>query len=197
MSFHRGRWRSSWWEPSTVKCSATRLRSLTFMPSNWPSRAALWRKESVCGFKFSWRASSFIEYWQKLSKQFSKILKTWPLFCRLSGCVSVPERESRVASSSGEHCIEGECKIFAPLISGCLTELCWCVLCFLPCQDLQSTNLIEVCMALTVVGQIFPKDMIPAILPLVEEKLNHPKYEMPLLIYHIKHTLAHKLQLNI
>ncbi|KAG7281022.1 hypothetical protein CRUP_016654 [Coryphaenoides rupestris] len=41
--------------------------------------------------------------------------------------------------------------------------------------DLQSTNLIEVCMALTVVGQIFPKDMIPAILPLVEEKLNHPK----------------------
>ncbi|KAG7247914.1 hypothetical protein CRUP_005401, partial [Coryphaenoides rupestris] len=42
-------------------------------------------------------------------------------------------------------------------------------------RDLQSTNLIEVCMALTVVGQIFPKDMIPAILPLVEEKLNHPK----------------------
>uniref|UniRef100_A0A3B5MSB8 Adaptor related protein complex 4 subunit epsilon 1 n=1 Tax=Xiphophorus couchianus TaxID=32473 RepID=A0A3B5MSB8_9TELE len=42
-------------------------------------------------------------------------------------------------------------------------------------KDLQSTNLIEVCMALTVVGQMFPKDMIPAILPLVEEKLNHPK----------------------
>ncbi|CAN9499415.1 unnamed protein product [Ophioblennius macclurei] len=42
-------------------------------------------------------------------------------------------------------------------------------------KDLQSTNLIEVCMALTVVSQIFPKDMIPAILPLVEEKLNHPK----------------------
>lgn len=42
-------------------------------------------------------------------------------------------------------------------------------------QDLQSTNLIEVCMALTVVSQMFPKDMIPAILPLVEEKLNHPK----------------------
>lgn len=30
-------------------------------------------------------------------------------------------------------------------------------------------------MALTVVSQIFPKDMIPAILPLVEEKLNNPK----------------------
>uniref|UniRef100_A0A3Q1I9T9 AP-4 complex subunit epsilon n=1 Tax=Anabas testudineus TaxID=64144 RepID=A0A3Q1I9T9_ANATE len=42
-------------------------------------------------------------------------------------------------------------------------------------KDLQSTNLIEVCMALTVVSQIFPRDMIPAILPLVEEKLNHPK----------------------
>uniref|UniRef100_A0A8C7YHK1 AP-4 complex subunit epsilon n=1 Tax=Oryzias sinensis TaxID=183150 RepID=A0A8C7YHK1_9TELE len=42
-------------------------------------------------------------------------------------------------------------------------------------KDLQSTNLIEVCMALTVVCQIFPKDMIPVILPIVEEKLNHPK----------------------
>ncbi|XP_017261509.1 AP-4 complex subunit epsilon-1 [Kryptolebias marmoratus] len=42
-------------------------------------------------------------------------------------------------------------------------------------KDLQSTNLIEVCMALTVVSQMFPKDMIPAILPLVEEKLSHSK----------------------
>ncbi|XP_051918299.1 AP-4 complex subunit epsilon-1 isoform X2 [Hippocampus zosterae] len=42
-------------------------------------------------------------------------------------------------------------------------------------KDLQSTNLIEVCMALTIVSQLFPKDMIPAILPLVEEKLTHPK----------------------
>ncbi|KAL2093414.1 hypothetical protein ACEWY4_010726 [Coilia grayii] len=42
-------------------------------------------------------------------------------------------------------------------------------------KDLQSTNLIEVCMALTVVSQMFPKDMIPAILPLVEDKLTHPK----------------------
>ncbi|XP_054633864.1 AP-4 complex subunit epsilon-1 isoform X2 [Dunckerocampus dactyliophorus] len=30
-------------------------------------------------------------------------------------------------------------------------------------------------MALTIVSQLFPKDMIPAILPLVEEKLTHPK----------------------
>ncbi|XP_030631531.1 AP-4 complex subunit epsilon-1 [Chanos chanos] len=42
-------------------------------------------------------------------------------------------------------------------------------------KDLQSSNLIEVCMALTVVSQVFPKDMIPAILPVVEEKLTHPK----------------------
>lgn len=67
---------------------------------------------------------------------------------------------------------------------------------FFPCQDLQSTNLIEVCMALTVVSQIFPKDMIPAILPLVEEKLNHPKYDMPLLIYYVKQKLTHQFQLN-
>uniref|UniRef100_A0A6Q2YWI6 AP-4 complex subunit epsilon n=1 Tax=Esox lucius TaxID=8010 RepID=A0A6Q2YWI6_ESOLU len=42
-------------------------------------------------------------------------------------------------------------------------------------KDLQSTNLNEVCMALTAVSQMFPKDMIPAILPIVEEKLTHPK----------------------
>lgn len=42
-------------------------------------------------------------------------------------------------------------------------------------KDLQSTNLIEVCMALTVASQIFPKDMIPAVLPLVEDKLQHSK----------------------
>ncbi|XP_073720644.1 AP-4 complex subunit epsilon-1-like isoform X1 [Misgurnus anguillicaudatus] len=42
-------------------------------------------------------------------------------------------------------------------------------------KDLQSTNLIEVCMALTVVAQVLPKDMIPAVLPLVEEKLSHSK----------------------
>uniref|UniRef100_A0A672SC58 Adaptor related protein complex 4 subunit epsilon 1 n=1 Tax=Sinocyclocheilus grahami TaxID=75366 RepID=A0A672SC58_SINGR len=42
-------------------------------------------------------------------------------------------------------------------------------------KDLQSTNLIEACMALTVVAQVFPKDMIPAVLPLVEDKLSHPK----------------------
>uniref|UniRef100_UPI00398F81D8 AP-4 complex subunit epsilon-1 isoform X2 n=1 Tax=Pristiophorus japonicus TaxID=55135 RepID=UPI00398F81D8 len=42
-------------------------------------------------------------------------------------------------------------------------------------KDLQSTNLLEVCMALTVASQLFPPDMIPAVLPLVEEKLQHSK----------------------
>ncbi|XP_072889252.1 AP-4 complex subunit epsilon-1 [Hemitrygon akajei] len=42
-------------------------------------------------------------------------------------------------------------------------------------KDLQSTNLLEVCMALTVGSQLFPPDMIPAVLPLVEEKLQHSK----------------------
>ncbi|NXS53079.1 AP4E1 protein, partial [Brachypteracias leptosomus] len=43
-------------------------------------------------------------------------------------------------------------------------------------KDLQSTNLVEVCMALTVVSQIFPREMIPAVLPLIEDKLQHSKY---------------------
>ncbi|KAM4829956.1 AP-4 complex subunit epsilon-1 [Thomomys bottae] len=42
-------------------------------------------------------------------------------------------------------------------------------------KDLQSTNLVEICMALTVVSQIFPKEMIPAVLPLIEDKLQHSK----------------------
>ncbi|XP_036773684.2 AP-4 complex subunit epsilon-1 isoform X2 [Manis pentadactyla] len=42
-------------------------------------------------------------------------------------------------------------------------------------KDLQSTNLVEVCMALTVVSQIFPQEMIPAVLPLIEDKLQHSK----------------------
>lgn len=42
-------------------------------------------------------------------------------------------------------------------------------------KDLQSTNLVEVCMALTIVSQIFPQEMIPAVLPLIEDKLQHSK----------------------
>ncbi|XP_040826169.1 AP-4 complex subunit epsilon-1 isoform X2 [Ochotona curzoniae] len=42
-------------------------------------------------------------------------------------------------------------------------------------KDLQSTNLLEVCMALTIVSQIFPREMIPAVLPLIEDKLQHSK----------------------
>lgn len=44
----RGRWRSSWCEPSTVKCWATRLHSAIFMPLNWLSKAPFWKRESVC-----------------------------------------------------------------------------------------------------------------------------------------------------
>ncbi|XP_039214692.1 AP-4 complex subunit epsilon-1 isoform X2 [Crotalus tigris] len=42
-------------------------------------------------------------------------------------------------------------------------------------KDLQSTNLMEVCMALTAASQLFPQEMIPAVLPLVEDKLQHSK----------------------
>ncbi|XP_066492223.1 AP-4 complex subunit epsilon-1 [Tiliqua scincoides] len=42
-------------------------------------------------------------------------------------------------------------------------------------KDLQSSNLMEVCMALTVASQIFPREMIPAVLPLIEDKLQHSK----------------------
>ncbi|KAM9201458.1 AP-4 complex subunit epsilon-1 [Dugong dugon] len=42
-------------------------------------------------------------------------------------------------------------------------------------KDLQSTNLVEVSIALTVVSQIFPREMIPAVLPLIEDKLQHSK----------------------
>lgn len=31
-------------------------------------------------------------------------------------------------------------------------------------------------MALTIVSQIFPREMIPAVLPLIEDKLQHSKY---------------------
>lgn len=45
---YRSRWRSSWCEQSTVKCSVMKLRSVTFMPLNWLNKAAPWRKELVC-----------------------------------------------------------------------------------------------------------------------------------------------------
>lgn len=54
-------------------------------------------------------------------------------------------------------------------------------------QDLQSTNLVEVCMALTIVSQIFPREMIPAVLPLIEDKLQHSKY---VFIYRISSGLV-------
>lgn len=44
----RGRWRSSWWERSIVKCWAMRRHSATFMPLNWLNKAQFWRRELVC-----------------------------------------------------------------------------------------------------------------------------------------------------
>ena len=42
-------------------------------------------------------------------------------------------------------------------------------------QDLKSTNMLTVCMALTAASQLITTEMIPALLPLVEERLRHPK----------------------
>lgn len=48
----RGRWRSSWLEQSTVKCSATTPRLPIFTLSNWLNKAVLWKKEWVCYFEY-------------------------------------------------------------------------------------------------------------------------------------------------
>ena len=42
-------------------------------------------------------------------------------------------------------------------------------------QDLRSTDVLEVCTALTAITQLMSPEMIPPILPLVQEKLTHPK----------------------
>lgn len=54
-SSDRGRWRSSWWERSTVKCSAMMRRSVIFMPLNWLNKAVPWRKELVCSLAIKWK----------------------------------------------------------------------------------------------------------------------------------------------
>ena len=40
-------------------------------------------------------------------------------------------------------------------------------------RDLRSTNVVEICTALTTVSRVMNAEMIPAILPLVEEKCSH------------------------
>ncbi|XP_038078397.1 AP-4 complex subunit epsilon-1-like [Patiria miniata] len=42
-------------------------------------------------------------------------------------------------------------------------------------RDLSSTNMLHNCMALTAVCKLIGSEMVPAVLPLVEEKLKHPK----------------------
>ena len=41
--------------------------------------------------------------------------------------------------------------------------------------DLQSTNVVEICIGLTMISKIMNADMIPAVLPLVEEKITHAR----------------------
>jgi len=42
-------------------------------------------------------------------------------------------------------------------------------------QDLKSTNIIEVSMAMNVICRLVTKEMIPAFIPLIQEKMVHPK----------------------
>ena len=41
--------------------------------------------------------------------------------------------------------------------------------------DLQSSNVVEICIGLTMISKIMNADMTPAVLPLVEEKLTHAR----------------------
>ena len=43
-------------------------------------------------------------------------------------------------------------------------------------RDLSSTNMLHNCMALSAVCKLIGSEMVPAVLPLVEEKLKHPKW---------------------
>ncbi|KAK2188547.1 hypothetical protein NP493_129g04034 [Ridgeia piscesae] len=42
-------------------------------------------------------------------------------------------------------------------------------------KDLRSTNVLEICTALTVITQLMSSEMVPPLLPLVQDKLSHPK----------------------
>eukprot|EP00040_Diaphanoeca_grandis_P011727 m.60127 g.60127 ORF g.60127 m.60127 type:complete len:1231 (-) comp22804_c1_seq1:183-3875(-) len=42
-------------------------------------------------------------------------------------------------------------------------------------RDLKSSNVVEICTALTTIARVMNAEMIPAVLPLVEEKCNHPR----------------------
>lgn len=42
-------------------------------------------------------------------------------------------------------------------------------------QDLKSTNVVEVCIALTTIGKVMNQSMIPAVMPDVEKLLNHKR----------------------
>ena len=44
-----------------------------------------------------------------------------------------------------------------------------------PFQDLKSSNMLEVSMALIIICKLMGAEMIPPLLPLVQDKLLHPK----------------------
>ena len=43
-------------------------------------------------------------------------------------------------------------------------------------QDLESTNILVVCSALTVISRVIGADMVPVFVPLVRKKLTHTRY---------------------
>ena len=44
-----------------------------------------------------------------------------------------------------------------------------------PLQDLKSSNMLEVAMALIIICKLIGAEMIPPLLPLVQDKMMHPK----------------------
>ena len=43
-------------------------------------------------------------------------------------------------------------------------------------QDLRSTNLLEVCTALAAASSLVSAEMMPAVIPVIEDKLTHSRY---------------------
>ena len=50
-------------------------------------------------------------------------------------------------------------------------------------QDLKSSNMLEVSMALIIICKLIGSEMIPPLLPLIQDKLLHPKYTTHHLTY--------------
>ena len=57
----------------------------------------------------------------------------------------------------------------------CRYALCERIIVVFLFQDLKSANIIEVSMAMNVICRLVTKEMIPAFVPLIQEKMVHPK----------------------